>query len=262
MSTELTTIKKRPLPKIDELYKDVSLVSQQNELNRLLNCEPKKEWVRQHPFASNVTYMPISVIEYLLTSIFVKWRVEIKEVKLVANSCVCIIRLHVQDPVTGEWDWQDGIGATPIQTSKGSPATDFNNVLTDAVMKSAPSAESYAVKDAAEKFGKLFGKDLNRKDFLSYTSLDGKLDTSNIQADADMIAELRQLLFTSSFDNEEKEIMFDKLRTFFSVAEYDTMKFSCLQNQTSPLDELRNGKLLLAKDMKKANTEFANEKNS
>jgi len=33
---------------------------------------------------------------------------------------------------------------------------------------SAPAAESYAFKDAAEKFGKIFGKDINRKDNITY----------------------------------------------------------------------------------------------
>ena len=39
------------------------------------------------------------------------------------------------------------------------------------VMKAAPAAESYAIKDAAEKIGKLFGKDLNRADKIMYDSL-------------------------------------------------------------------------------------------
>ena len=38
----------------------------------------------------------------------------------------------------------------------------------------APAAESYAVKDAAEKIGKLFGKDLNRKDNINYDNLKDK----------------------------------------------------------------------------------------
>ncbi len=58
----------------------------------------------------------------------------------------------------------DGIGASPIQTAKGSAATDFTQVNTSAVQMAAPAAESYALKDAAEKLGRIFGKDINRKD--------------------------------------------------------------------------------------------------
>jgi hypothetical protein len=38
-------------------------------------------------------------------------------------------------------------------------------------MKAAPAAESFAVKDAAEKIGKLFGRDLNRADQILYDEL-------------------------------------------------------------------------------------------
>lgn len=34
-----------------------------------------------------------------------------------------------------------------------------------------PAAKSYAIKDAAEMFGKIFGKDLNRKDEISYMEM-------------------------------------------------------------------------------------------
>lgn len=174
-----TPPERRPIPKIDELYQDVELAGKHNELNRLLNCSPKSEWIRVNKFANNSQYLPIGIVEYLLTSIFLKWRVEIKTTQIIANSVVVAVRLYVLDPISGEWDWQDGIGASPIQTAKGAAATDFAQVNTAAVQMAAPAAESYAFKDAAEKFGKLFGKDLNRKDenLLNYGNLEAKLRT-------------------------------------------------------------------------------------
>jgi hypothetical protein len=175
-----TLPQKRQLPKIDELYTDVELSGRHNELNRLLNQPPKPEWVKEHPFANKeaivngqkkkvpVAYIPVETIEYLLTSIFIKWRLEVKAVQVIANSVVATVRLYVLDPVTGEWDWQDGVGASPIQTAKGAAATDFTQVNTAAVQMAAPAAETYAFKDAAEKFGKIFGKDINRKDEMNY----------------------------------------------------------------------------------------------
>lgn len=166
----------RQLPQLEELYSDVELAGKQNELNKLLNCQPKAEWVKQNPFANNSNYIPVGIIEYLLTSIYIKWRVEVKELAVIANSVVATIRLHVLDPITGEWDWQDGVGASPIQTAKGAAATDFSKVNTSAVQMAAPAAETYAFKDAAEKLGKLFGKDLNRKEQIDYGNmLDSKL---------------------------------------------------------------------------------------
>lgn len=154
----------KKLPAIADLYQDVELSAKKNDLNILVNQSPKKEWIKQNKFANNTSYIPIATIEYLLTAIYQVWRVEIKNVVVIANSVVITVRLHVQNPISMEWDWQDGIGASPIQTEKGAAATDFTKVNTSAVQMAAPAAESYAIKDAAEKLGKLFGKDINRKD--------------------------------------------------------------------------------------------------
>lgn len=251
MSNELQT-SKRPLPKIDELYGDIQLASKQNELNRLLNCNPKPEWVRDHPFVKTAKYIPIGIIEYLLTSIFIKWRVEIKEASVIANSVKVIIRLHVQDPISGEWDWQDGIGAAPIQTEKGAAATDFNKVLTDAVMKSAPSAESYAIKDAAEKFGKIFGKDLNRVDWMAYTNLDGKIDLDSIQSDPELMAELYGLLYSSDLSHDEADEMKAKFQNGISVAYAETLKMELLDRQITPLEKIKRGDTVSQAEINKA----------
>lgn len=176
MSTEI-----KKIPKIEDLYADSDISSQHNDLNKLLNCHPNPKWIRVNEFANGSKYIPVGIIEYLLTSIFIKWRVEVKNIQVVANSVVTTVRLYVLDPVTNEWDWNDGVGASPIQTAKGAAATDFAHVNTAAVQMAAPASETFAFKDAAEKFGKLFGKDLNRKDenqVVNYTpTLDAKFKT-------------------------------------------------------------------------------------
>jgi len=163
------------LPALKDLYSGAVALAKENDLNILLNQEPKPAWIKKHPMAPNVSYIPIEVVEYLLTSIFIHWSVEVKEIQVIANAVVVTIRLHYRHP-NGDMRWQDGIGACPIQTAKDAPATDITQVKSDAVMKAAPAAESYAVKDAAEKLGKIFGKDLNRKDAFGYTALGNKFD--------------------------------------------------------------------------------------
>ena len=163
--SKLTPIERR-LPDINSLYTNVELAAKNNDLNILLNTEPRAEWIQTNKYANNSKYIPVHIIEYLLTSIYTKWRLEIKNYSVIANSVVCCVRLHVLDPISGEWDWQDGIGASPIQTKQGAAATDFTQVNTNAVQMAAPASETYAFKDAAEKLGKLFGKDLNRIDFI------------------------------------------------------------------------------------------------
>ena len=167
-----------------QIYHNPEMLAKFNAYNAALNREPRKEWVREHPIAKvknekgqnvPVQYIPIGIIEYLLTNIYILWRVEVKESKIVANSMVTIIRLHVLDPVTGQWTWQDGVGAAPLQTDQGKGAIDFNFIKSGAVQMAAPASESYAIGDAAEKYGKIFGKDLNRHgNSLGYGSLEGK----------------------------------------------------------------------------------------
>ena len=167
-----TTLAVRQLPTYNELVSgDIDKKNSQTGINILLNQDPPKEWLKDHPMAKGVKYIPIQRVEYMLTSIFKKWNVEIRQVQVIANSVVVTVRLYYQDVLSDEILWQDGIGASPIQTDKGAGAMDWNHTKNDAVMKAAPAAESYAVKDAAEKIGKLFGKDMNRADRIMYDTL-------------------------------------------------------------------------------------------
>ena len=175
-----TLPEKRQLPKISDLYSDKEMVIKETDLAILLNAEPWEGWVREHPTLNTkdasgkyvpLKYIPIPIVEYLLTRIFGQWKVEIKNTSLLANSVKCEVRLWYKNPLTNDWDWQDGVGASPLQTDSGKGAVDFNFLKSGAVMMAAPAAESYAIKDAAEKLGKIFGKDLNRRDAINYESL-------------------------------------------------------------------------------------------
>lgn len=166
---------KRNLPTLQELHHDLDKAFKNDGLNMLLNQPVPVNWIKDHPFAKNVKYIPIEKIEFLLTRIFQEWRVEVIDYKQVFNSISCHVRLHYKNPITGDWSYHDGVGAVGIQTDKGALASDLSAIKQDAVMKALPAAKSYAVKDAAENLGELFGKNLNRKDTIafspSYTSL-------------------------------------------------------------------------------------------
>ena len=141
------------------------------ELKSVLNQTPNKAWVKNHPFASGVVYLPIDKVETMLDMIFQQWRVEILSISQLAQSICCTIRLHYLNPITKEWSYHDGVGAVPLKTDKGFSAADLSHIKSDAVATGAPAAKSFAIKDAAEHLGKLFGRDLNRKDAVAYTNL-------------------------------------------------------------------------------------------
>lgn len=242
----MNELQKKPIPNLNDLYDDKALVAKQSELVTLLSSPPKPQWVKHHPYISTkdetgqtvpYQYISIQTIEYLLTSIFVKWRVEIKETKLIANSVVVVVRLYVQDPITMEWDFQDGVGASPIQTDKDAGAIEFNKMKSGSIQMSAPAAESYAVKDAAEKFGRIFGKDLNRKENYDIVAvMEAKQDLPSME----QIYYIENLIRTSTLDEIqrgeiEKEIE-GNITAFRASAIINHLKV----NQQNPITETGN----------------------
>jgi len=159
------------LPQLVDLYKDKGLEIRKNDLAFLLNQKPSEDWIQKHPYVKDLKYIPIGRIEWLMTSIYKSWKVEIKEIQLIGNSIVATVRVHYCNPLDGLWDYTDGVGASVLQTDKGAGAIDFNFLKSSAVQMAAPSAETYAIKDACEKLGKLFGKDLNRGRDIGYENI-------------------------------------------------------------------------------------------
>ena len=162
------------LPTLAELHHDPAEAFKNDQLKLILNQPAHASWVKDHPFAKNVKYLPIDKVEFLLDRIFQNWRVEVIRYDQLFNSVAVQVRLHYQNPLNGEWSFQDGVGAVGIQTDAGAAASNLQAIKTDAVMKALPAAESYAVKDAAEKLGSLFGKNLNRKDTVEFSGSHAK----------------------------------------------------------------------------------------
>src|SRR5688572_31641337 len=95
------------LPSIADIYAagtDMPTLQQDSMLQVLLNQPPRPEWLKEHPIAKKevtingqktkvpILYIPIERIEWLLTNVFVRWKVEIKNSKLIANSVVVEVR--------------------------------------------------------------------------------------------------------------------------------------------------------------------------
>lgn len=159
------------IPTLKDLVSESELEKRYSDLQVLLNQEPQPKWIAQRKIGNQIVkYVPIERIEFLLTAIFKKWWVEVKEIKLLANSVCCTISLHVFNPVTKEIEVNYGVGASPIHTKAGAGAMDFNAVLADSVSKAVPHAKTEAIKDAAHLFGKIFGKDLNRAETINYAN--------------------------------------------------------------------------------------------
>lgn len=156
------------LPKIQELYSDKIATQRNDAFVALMNQQPKENWIKLHPFIKGYKYLPIERVEYLLKTIFKRYRIEITGQGQSFNGVWVTVRVHYLHPLTGDWDFHDGIGASQLQTAKGTSPADLANINNGALSMAFPMAKTIAIKDACDHFGNLFGADLNRKDIITY----------------------------------------------------------------------------------------------
>ena len=167
------------LPTLQELFDDsLELAGKSEGLNAILNVNPPSKWISKHPYIKvkdehgnpvPYEYLPIDKVEYLLRKIFKSYHVEITGQGTAFNGVWVTVRIHYFNPALNDWSYSDGIGAVQLQTAKGTSPADLANINNGAIAMAFPSAKSYAIKDAAETLGKIFGADVNRKDTIAFT---------------------------------------------------------------------------------------------
>jgi hypothetical protein len=119
------------------------------------------------------------------------------------NAVYVTIRLHYLHPITGEWDFHDGTGADQIQTKAGASPADLGSIGNNAVAMSLPKAVSFAISDATDHIGKLFGRDLNREKQMAF-GVDNNLD--------------------KDLKHNELVELFDKKQDFIPAEKFDSIK--------------------------------------
>lgn len=181
------------LPALSDLHHEPEVAFKNDQLNLLLNQPPHTTWVKDHPMVKtkddnnrNVAakYLPIDKVEFLMTRIFQKWKVEVLSTQVMFNSIAVTVRLHYLNPVSGEWSFHDGVGAKSVQKDANTPALTIDTIKDAAVMMALPAAKSYAIKDAAEHLGAIFGRDLNRRDKVMFTGSYNEPENTEVAAPA------------------------------------------------------------------------------
>lgn len=159
------------IPTKEELFNGQALASTKDPILALCLMQPNPAWIKQHPIIKvknemgqkvPLQYLPVDKIEYMLSAIFTLWRREIVSVQQIFNSVQVTVRLHYYHPVHEVWYWTDGVGAVGVQTDKDATAANLEAIKANAVQIATPAAAQYALKDAAEELGAVFGRDLNK----------------------------------------------------------------------------------------------------
>jgi hypothetical protein len=173
---------KSDLVLLKESTGDIQDFIKNSDFLKIVNSNPPQAFVKDHPIAKGVKYVPIDKVELMLDTIFQQWYPEVLKTGQLLNAIEVTVRVQ----------FVDGVGAVAIQTDQGKSAADLAAVKSNAVMLALPAAKSYAIKDAVEHIGKLFGRDLNRKDTMAFSPSQG---TEEAKAEiADKKQELRDRL--------------------------------------------------------------------
>jgi len=221
MSEELVPIK-RELPVLSELYdvSNVDVLFKKDQFNLLMNQQPEQKWILTNAYAGNSKYIPIGIKETLLQRIFKEFRIEILREGTMFNAVYVTIRLHYLHPVTGEWSYHDGTGADQVQTKSGASAADLSSISNNAVAMSLPKAVSFAISDATDHLGKLFGRDLNRKETMTF-GVDKNLDKEAEHSALVVLFELKQdFIPANDFDDIKSVIDNKKIKSYPGTKTY------------------------------------------
>ena len=110
-------------------------------------------------------YIGISEIEVLLdTMFFGLWQTEISQMLVVGNELVMNGKLGIFHPIAKEWIWRAGSGSAMIRQAKGAAISDIDSKIKNGVEMDAPHAKASMIKNAAQSFGNMFGRNLRRKE--------------------------------------------------------------------------------------------------
>lgn len=110
-------------------------------------------------------YIGISQIEVQLDTIFFGlWQTEITQCLIVGNEIVMNGKLGIFHPIAKEWIWRAGSGSAMIRQNKGAAISDIDSKIKNGVEMDAPHAKASMIKNAAQSFGNIFGRNLRRKE--------------------------------------------------------------------------------------------------
>jgi len=129
-----------------------------------LNAEPNPIEFEKTP-DGRASYLPISFIEMTLDEIFLgQWEVSDVSYQQIFNEVVGTGILTVIHPITGRAIRRAGFGAVVITQDKDAAIADFNiTKKKNALDLTFPKLKAEIVKNAASSLGKVFGRDINRK---------------------------------------------------------------------------------------------------
>jgi len=147
----------------------------QDRLKKEFNKAPNPKSVKVNKYAGNSKYVPIGIVQGLLDRLFISWDWRINDVKVIMNGVMVRGTLTCLTP-GGNTINMDGIGASEFQLKKGESTLTPDTLNSKAIERDVPKAEAEALKSAAKKLGRIFGRSLNRDEDFMYVPDDDLLN--------------------------------------------------------------------------------------
>lgn len=137
---------------------------QLQEFTKRLNAEPDPKEFEKTPDGKANT-LPISFVEMTLDEIFLgQWEVFDIHYSQIFNEVVGTGILGLWHPITGRQLKRAGFGSVVITQDKDALVSDFNMTKKKNALDLAfPKLKAEITKNAAQTLGKIFGRDINRK---------------------------------------------------------------------------------------------------
>lgn len=163
-------------------------ISQLQDFQAKLNKEPIEKELGKTPDGRART-LPISFVEMTLDEIFLgQWETSEPTYQQVFNEVVGSLVLTVWHPITNRAIRRVGFASVVITQDKDASISEFNATKKkNALDLSFPKLKSECIKNAAQSLGKIFGRDLNRKDADIYQPAFKKLSDSGFKALLDRV---------------------------------------------------------------------------
>lgn len=210
------------IPPQTQTEKDLYLVQIENFQTRL-NTPPKANEVFKTP-DGKADDLPISYVEMTLDELFFgQWSIKNFQSKVIANEVIGELELEVLHPVTKMTITRTGAAAIQIMVDKAPDnlqgkaknawALDINNKKPNALDMAYPKLKAECLKNAAKTLGKVFGRDLNRREKVdTYQPVLSGSEKSKIATVTRAIANgdtegARALMKMMSLSDEAKEML-------------------------------------------------------
>lgn len=196
---------------------DTTTIDSLQKFNARLNSQPSDEGIESTPDGKARTLV-ISHIEMTLDELFFgQWSTESFQWSAIANEVQGCLELVVVHPITGERIKRTGCASVIImvdrvpESLKNDPqarnqwALSPSNKKPNALDLAFPKLKAECLKNAAQSLGKIFGRDLNRKNVDHYRPF--KLQQQVTELPASTMAKLEQGIISGADEFEIRNAM-------------------------------------------------------